>query len=162
MEPLSKVQPYEFHLVLHEMALETAQQITKDFVERLTIKLKPELPPLLSAPAEQEIPPATREDPDGEKAPQVPVEEPVKQILEPEPQPTAEPPDPKTQPPSSYTIGQKVENDLLAEVVASVGRCKNGYAFAKVEGGYKCGNGKGNHFASDESVLKEYEARGGK
>jgi len=150
VEPLSEVQPYELNLALHQMALETAQQITKDFVERLTTKLKLELPAFLSPPAEQGIPPATGEDH---------VEEPVGQTLEPEPESTPEPPNPKTQDPSSYTIGQKVENDVLASVVAEVGNCVNGYEFAKVEGGYRCNNGQGAHFAPDDRVMQEYEKR---
>ncbi|RYP77562.1 hypothetical protein DL770_007063 [Monosporascus sp. CRB-9-2] len=162
-EPLSEVQPYEFDLALREMAFETAQQITKDFVERLTKKLRPELPaspPIEKAPpVEQEVTPAPPEE---ETAPQPPIEEAVEQVPEPEPEPIPEPSNPKTQPPSSYTIGQKVENDLLAEVVASVGACENGFAFVKVEGGYQCNGGRGVHFASDAEVEKEYRNRGGK
>lgn len=64
--------------------------------------------------------------------------------------------------PPSYMIGQKVEDDFLARVVGIVGGCNNGYTYVKVEGGYRCGNGTGSHFATDESVLKEYTARSAK
>ncbi|TVY53886.1 Exocyst complex component SEC3 [Lachnellula cervina] len=64
--------------------------------------------------------------------------------------------------PPSYMIGQKVEDDFLARVVGIVGGCNNGYTYVKVEGGYRCGNGTGSHFAADESVLKEYTARSAK
>jgi hypothetical protein len=177
VEPLSEVQPYELDLVLHQMAMETAQQISGDFVERLTKKLKPELPALPSLPTEQETPPVTRENlefpallspsdeqetppatqesPDEVAAPPIPVEEPMDQVSIPEP--ILAPPSPKTQPPSSYTIGQMVENPLLAKVVAIVGQCSNGFEFAKVEGGYQCNGGEGSHFASDKAVMKLYE-----
>ncbi|RYP12756.1 hypothetical protein DL767_011139 [Monosporascus sp. MG133] len=113
----------------------------------------------VAPPVEQEVTPAPPEE---ETAPQPPIEEAVEQVPEPEPEPIPEQSNPKTQPPSSYTIGQKVENDLLAEVVASVGACENGFAFVKVEGGYRCNGGRGAHFASDAEVEEEYRNRGGK
>ncbi|KAI0418195.1 hypothetical protein F5X98DRAFT_338374 [Xylaria grammica] len=177
-EPLSEVQPFELDLALRELALETAQTITRDFVERLTKKLSPELPALPSPPAEPvpepepepepesveesvaEEPPVEEplvEEPPIEEPPieEPPVEEPAVEVFVPEP----EPPNPATQPPSAYQEGQDVTNPDLAAVLATLKKCGNGFNFSKVKGGFKCSGGT--HFVSDNDAQAAYQKRVG-
>ncbi|RWA08568.1 hypothetical protein EKO27_g6536 [Xylaria grammica] len=163
-EPLSEVQPFELDLALRELALETAQTITKDFVERLTKKLSPELPALPSPPAEPEPEPepesveeSVAEEPPVEEPPikEPPVKEPAVEVFVPEP----EPPNPATQPPSAYQEGQDVTNPDLAAVLAALKKCGTGYNFAKVAGGFRCGGGT--HFVSDNEAQAAYQKRVG-
>lgn len=71
-EPLKDVQPYELSLALRDLAYETAQQITTDFVSKLKSKLIPKLPPLITeaqTPVAEEtkepvpVPPVAEEKP---------------------------------------------------------------------------------------------------
>ncbi|GAW24130.1 hypothetical protein ANO14919_137110 [Xylariales sp. No.14919] len=187
-EPLSEVQPFELDLALRELALETAQTITRDFVERLTKKLSPELPALPS-PAEPVPEPVLEPEPEPEPEPESveesvaeepPVEEPlVEEPLVEEPPveeppieeppveepavevfvPEPEPPNPATQPPSAYQEGQDVTNPDLAAVLATLKKCGNGFNFSKVKGGFKCSGGT--HFVSDNDAQAAYQKRVG-
>jgi hypothetical protein len=167
-EPLSVVQPYEFDLALRQMAYETAQKIAADFVKDLKSKLQPELPPLPSPPAKLE------ETAEPEPAPEqtVPAVEtlPEPEIIserepesepESESEPVQEPPKPESAPPAAYQVGQAITNPLLAKVVVDISKCANGFEFSKVQGGFRCRRGMGDHFVTDQEAQEEYRQRHG-